>query len=106
MRLSHLVNYDCLLLQVDTQKNGLNDLKKEQNASNKTHNREFALSGTYVTSFPQLSLTLTLFPSNTVIKRNREISEPAHESELRKAYLYLHFVEISIPDHYFSLARF
>jgi len=35
-----------------------------------------------------------LFLSNTVKKGNREISKPAHESELTIAYL--HFVEITV----------
>ena len=55
-------------------------------------------------SFPQPSLALTLFLSNTAKERNRENSQPAlaHEPELRKTYL--HFVEISILNQYFSVA--
>ena len=88
MRLTHLVNYDCLGLQMDT-KNWLERVE----IKNKLHpkNRK-ALRGTYVISLPLPRLEFTLCLSNK--KGHHEISEQVHESKLRKTCLY--FVEVSI----------
>ena len=55
-------------------------------------NRSLWDMGHFVSTAKFCSAKLIL--SNTVIKQNRGISEPAHESDLTKAYL--HFVEITV----------
>ena len=95
MRLTHLVNYDCLLLQVYS-KNWLERVEKRINCSIQQNaqqgNRFLWNMGSFI-STAKFCINV-FFLSNTVKKGNREISESAHESELTKANL--HFVEITV----------
>ena len=97
MWFTHLVNYDSFLLQVDS-KSWLELVQKRINF-NEMLNREITLCATKVILLSQPSLALTWCLSKK--KGNHEVSEPTHESELRKTYLY--FVEIGILIHAWSL---
>ena len=92
------------MLHVDT-KNWMERVEKKSklNSTKRTTGKSH-FCRTDVISFPQPSLALTLFLSNIAKERNRENSQPAlaHEPELRKTYL--HFVEITILNQYFSFA--
>ena len=87
-RLTYLVNYDWLLLQVDTlQKNKLH-------STNRTTGKSFPLWNIVHFVSTAKSCSNVVSAVKYCEKGNREIFELAHKFELRKTYL--HFLEIRI----------
>ena len=95
MRLTHLVNYDCLLLQVDT-KYWLEQVEKRINCiqQNAQQGNLSLWNIDHFVSTAKFCINVVSVKYNEKNSGNREISEPAHESKLTKAYL--HFMEITV----------